>query len=135
MTIKSDWRNKIEKIKHLIAIIIAGAIEVCVVVGFVKLINYTRKLRETRYELEEVESGIYAICYRTQSSIPAQNYDVITFCSNGNIYTFDGEVSVSYTEENPYAIVEDYVNCAHGATVYIYVPKGSVKRQENAGIG
>lgn len=123
-----------KKIKHLIAIIIALVLGVCVVVGFVKLINYTREFRETRYELEEIESGIYAICYSTQSSIPAQNYAVITFCSNGNIYTFDGETNVSYTEENPYAIVEDYVNCVHGATVYIYVPKGSIEWKENVGI-
>lgn len=123
-----------KKIKHLIAIIIAWAIGACVVVGFVNLIDYAKEFRETKYELDEIESGAYAICYRTQSSIPAQNYDVITFCSKGNIYTFDGEVSVSYTEENPYAIVEDYVNCVHGATIYIYVPKGSVDWQENVGI-
>lgn len=96
---------------------------------FKKQAEYT----ENRYELEEIESGIYARYYQTVSSIPAHNYDVAEICVNGNIYTFKGIVYISYTSENPYAVVMQN-NLVNDDKVYLHVPKGTVDYRESVGI-
>lgn len=99
------------------------------VIWFKKQAEYT----ESRYDLEEIESGIYARYYQTVSSIPAHNYDVAEICISGNIYTFKGTVCISYTSENPYAVVMQN-NLVNDDKVYLYVPKGTTDYRESVGI-
>ena len=98
------------------------------------LIFICSKTTEYRYDLQEVDSGVYAIYYNTYSRVPAQNYEVITVCSNNSIYTFKGNIQISYVDTKPYAIVKQ-CNLANSDEVYIYVPKGTVAYEESVNIG
>lgn len=97
------------------------------------LIFICSKTTEYRYDLQEVDSGVYAIYYNTYSRVPAQNYEVITVCSNNSIYTFKGNIQISYVDTKPYAIVKQ-CNLANSDEVYIYVPKGTVAYEESVNI-
>ena len=96
--------------------------------------NYIQEYTENTYSLEEVEDGIYLITYKVSSSIPAENYDVAMICVNGNLLEYEGDVRVVYTENEPYCVVGSYVNRVRSDYVTVYIPKGSVKYQENVGI-
>ena len=98
------------------------------------LIFICSKTTEYRYDLQEVDSGVYAIYYNTYSRVPAQNYEVITVCSNNSIYTFKGNIQISYVDTKPYAIVKQ-CNLANSDEVYIYVPKGTFAYEESVNIG
>ena len=98
------------------------------------LIFICSKTTEYRYDLQEVDSGVYAIYYNTYSRVPAQNYEVITVCSNNSIYTFKGNIQISYVDTKPYAIVKQ-CNLANSDEVYIYVLKGTVAYEESVNIG
>ena len=98
------------------------------------LIFICSKTTEYRYDLQEVDSGVYAIYYNTYSRVPAQNYEVITVCSNNSIYTFKGNIQISYVDTKPYATVKQ-CNLANSDEVYIYVPKGTVAYEESVNIG
>lgn len=92
------------------------------------------KTTEYRYDLQEVDTGVYAIYYNTHSRVPAQNYEVVTVCCNGNIYTFKGDVQISYVDTEPYITVKQY-NLVNSDEVCIYVPKGTVAYEESVNIG
>ena len=92
------------------------------------------KHTETRYALQEIQDGTYGIFYRTVSTVPAHNYDAIQFCSNGNVYEFSGEVHITYTDVEPYAVVVEYPNIVNGDKVHLYTPMGTVMYQENVGV-
>ena len=98
------------------------------------LIFICSKTTEYRYDLQEVDSGVYAIYYNTYSRVPAQNYEVITVCSNNSIYTFKGNIQISYVDTKPYAIVKQ-CNLMNSDEVHIYVPKGTVAYEESVNIG
>ena len=98
------------------------------------LIFICSKTTEYRYDLQEVDNGVYAIYYNTYSRVPAQNYEVVTVCSNNSIYTFKGNIQISYVDTKPYAIVKQ-CNLANSDEVYIYVPKGTVAYEESVNIG
>lgn len=122
--------NLIKKNKHgIITILVIALIASAVAFFFQKQSEYT----EIRYDLEEIESGIYARYYKTHSSIPAENYEVVEICINGNLYTYDGDIFISYTSENPYVVVMQN-NLVHGNKVYLHAPKGTVEYLENVGI-
>ena len=89
---------------------------------------------ENTFQLSEVNDGVYAIYYSTHSRVPSQNYEVITVCCNGNIYTFKGSVQISYVDTEPYATVKQY-NLVNSDEVHIYVPKGTVAYEESVNIG
>lgn len=96
-------------------------------------INYANQYTENKYSLEEINEGVYAIYYTTHSNVPANNYDVITLCCNGNVYTFNGDVYISYTDNKPYANVKNY-NMVNGDKIYVYVPKGTVVYEESVNV-
>ena len=98
------------------------------------MIHYGNRSTENTYRLSEVNDGVYAIYYSTHSRVPAQNYEVITVCCDGNIYTFKGSVQISYVDTEPYATVKQY-NLVNSDEVHIYVPKGTVAYEENVNIG
>lgn len=81
---------------------------------------------ESRYELEEIENGVYVNYYQTHSSIPAQNYEVAEICVGGNIFTYRGSVNILYINGQPYAIVKQN-NLVNDDEVYLYIPKGTLQ--------
>lgn len=98
------------------------------------MIHYGNQSTENTYRLSEINEGVYAIYYNTHSRVPAQNYEVVTVCCNGNIYTFKGDVQISYVDIEPYITVKQY-NWVNSDEVYIYVPKGTVAYEESVNIG
>ena len=114
-------------------VIIIGIIS-AFVLFIVCMIHYGNQNTENTFQLSEVNDGVYAIYYSTHSRVPAQNYEVITVCCNGNIYTFKGSVQISYVDTEPYAIVKQY-NFVNTDEVHIYVPKGTVAYEESVNIG
>ena len=114
-------------------VIIIGIIS-AFVLFIICMIHYGNRSTENTYRLSEVNDGVYAIYYSTHSRVPAQNYEVITVCCNGNIYTFKGSVQISYVDTEPYATVKQY-NLVNSDEVHIYVPKGTVAYEESVNIG
>lgn len=114
-------------------VIIIGIIS-AFVLFIICMIHYGNRSTENTFQLSEVNDGVYAIYYNTHSRVPAQNYEVITVCCNGNIYTFKGSVQISYVDTEPYATVKQY-NLVNSDDVHIYVPKGTVSYEEGVNIG
>ena len=114
-------------------VIIIGIIS-AFVLFIICMIHYGNRSNENTFQLYEENDGVYAIYYNTHSRVPAQNYEVITVCCNGNIYTFKGSVQISYVDTEPYATVKQY-NLVNSDEVHIYVPKGTVAYEESINIG
>ena len=110
-------------------VIIIGIIS-AFVLFIICMIHYGNRSTENTFQLSEVNDGAYAIYYNTHSRVPAQNYEVITVCCNGNIYTFKGSVQISYVDTEPYATVKQY-NLVNSDEVHIYVPKGTVAYEKS----
>ena len=98
------------------------------------LIFICSETTEYRYDLQEVDNGVYAIYYNTYSRVPAQNYEVVTVCSNNSIHTFKGNIQISYVDTKPYATVKQ-CNLVNSDEIYICVPKGTVAYEESVNIG
>lgn len=114
-------------IKKYKSYIIAVLVVVLALFIIVRWFGKQAEYHESRYELEEIESGVYANYYQTHSSIPAQNYEVTEICVDGNIFTYRGSANVSYIDEQPYAIVKKN-NLVNDDEVYLYIPKGTLQR-------
>lgn len=100
------------------------------VTSFIKsAVSYT----ENTYQLSEIDDGTYAIYYTTHSRVPAENYEVITLCYGNSIYTLDGNVFITYTEEEPYVYIKD-TNWVHDDVIHAYVPKGTVRYEESVNV-
>ena len=115
-------------VKKILCIVVI--IAVCVL-GFNCLNNFFEKHNEYQYSLIELNDGVYAVYTNAVSNVPANNYEMITICCNGQIRTYKGYVSITYTDKEPYAIVRDYYNLVNGEEVFIYVPYGSVEFQSS----
>lgn len=113
--------------------IIAGLVIVVFGVFLCWFTYYTEQYTETTYSLSEVDDGVFAIYHTVSSNVPAKNYEVLTICCNGSVYTFKGDVSITYTDNEPYAIVRKY-NIVNGDEIHIYIPKGAVEYQANVGL-
>lgn len=97
------------------------------------LVSYGNKCEEYRYSLSELSDHTYGRYYRVSSRVPAQNYEVITLCCNGNVVTHQGDVNIFYTDQEPYAVVKSY-NVVNADEICVYVPKGTISFQENVGV-
>ena len=109
----------------IIAIILFIVTVVLLVIWGVK--NETEYV-ETKYNLFELNDGVYATYYTTHSTVPAHNYEVVTLNCDGNIYTFQGHVQITYTDNDPYVIYQKR-NIVNADRMYVYVPSGSVEFQ------
>ena len=98
------------------------------------VVHYGNQSTENTYQLSEINEGVYAIYYNTHSRVPAQNYEVVTVCCNGNIYTFKGDVHITYVYTETDIKVKQY-NLVNNDEVCIYVPKGTVVYEESVNIG
>lgn len=114
-------------------IVIIGII-VAFLLFIVCVVHYGNQSTENTYQLSEINEGVYVIYYNTHSRVPAQNYEVVTVCCNGNIYTFKGDVQISYVDTEPYITVKQY-NLVNSDEVCIYVPKETVAYEESVNIG
>lgn len=68
------------------------------------------------------------------SSIPAQNYEIITLCCDGSIRTFKGTIHISYTDGRAYVRYKNS-NLTNADVLYVYVPFGTIEYQGATGIG
>lgn len=114
-------------IKKYKSYIIAVLVVVSVLFIIVRWSENQTEYHESRYELEEIEKGVYANYYQTHSAVPAQNYEVAEICVDGNIFTYRGSINISYIDEQPYAIVKKN-NLVNDDEVYLYIPKGTLQR-------
>lgn len=124
--------NKMKKIDKPTVIIFS--IILAIVIFCAGLIYYGNQYTENRYSLSEINDGVYAIYYTTHSRVPAQNYEVVTLNCNGNIRTYRGNVSISYTNAEPYVNVR-ISNMVNADKIYVYVPQGTVAYEESVNIG
>lgn len=118
-----ETKKAIIKVIALVAIILIP-IATCIVI-----IYPNNHMESETVQLDELSNGIYAIYYTTHSGIPAQNYEVVTINCNGNIQTFKGKVTISYTNYSPYAEINSYKYLVNADKIHIYVPQGSVEYQ------
>jgi hypothetical protein len=126
-------RNKIlKKINKPTVIMIGFFILFFILIGY--LIYYGNQYTEHRYTLSEIDDGVYAVYYNTYSRVPAQNYEVITVCCEGNIYTFKGDVYISFTDTDPYIKVKSF-NIVNSDEIYVYIPKNTLSYEEGINIG
>lgn len=109
------------------------AIVILIVIAVSLVVVKKAEYHESSYSLEEIKSGIYARYYQTVSTVPAHNYDVVEICADGNIRTYKGYVSITYTSESPYAVVMQN-SLVNDDKVYLYVPKGTVEYGESVGV-
>lgn len=121
--------NKSNKESDSMPVIIAIILLIVTVVSFVIWgVKSETEYVETKYSLSELNDGVYAVYYTTHSDAPAHNYEVITLNCNGNIYTFQGHVQITYTDDDPYVIYQNR-NIVNADRMYVYVPSGSVEFQ------
>ena len=121
--------NKIDKQTAIITAIIFAIVVFCI-----GMIHYGNQYTESKYSLSELNEGVYAIYYNTHSRVPADNYEVVTVNCNGNIRTYKGYVSISYTNTEPYVSVRNS-NWVNADKIYVYVPQGTVSYEESVNIG
>lgn len=104
----------------------------CVFIGC--LIHHGNQHTEHEYALSELSSGVYGVYSVVSSSIPAQNYEMITLCCNGNICTFKGNVNIQYTDAvKPYVVWHNY-NTVNSDDIWVYVPYGTIEFQKGVGV-
>ena len=106
----------------LLANLIVGGIVCCGIWVYECETQY----QEYTYTLEELEEDVYGIYQTVVSSIPAQNYTMITICCDGNVKTIKGVIQICYTEERPKITIKDY-NCYKNDEAVLYVPNGSIE--------
>ena len=92
--------------------------------------EYSTYNNTVEYSLTELGDGIYGYYNAVTSSIPAENYEMIVLCLNGQIYTLKGDVNIHYTDNERKLIWTD-VNVVHGDTFEVYVPSGSIEMRPN----
>lgn len=112
--------------------IIAFILIILVFLAIIRWFGNQAEYHESRCELEEIEGGIYAMYYQAVSTVPAHNYDVVEICVNGNMRTYKGYVSITYTDETPYVVIMQN-NLVNDDKVFLYVQKGTVEYKESVG--
>lgn len=101
----------------------------------VSLVSYGNKCTEHKFQLSEIQDGIYCAYNNVVSSIPAHNYDIVTLCCNGQIRTFKGSVNIIYTNSDPYVFYKNYNHRVNADILDVYIPFGSVEYQGITGVG
>ena len=119
-----------KKTKNMTATILIMLILVGALLYFVYYASWSE---EVSYELQNIDDdGNYAIYHTVSSSIPADNYEVAYVCFNDTIHTLRGNVSITYTNDNP-RIDITWTHLVYGDDYNLYVPKGSVIYEGNVG--
>lgn len=129
MKVRMDKQNK----TFLGSMITAAAAILLSSIFVIAIIKNSTEYEENTYNLSELNNGIYAIYYNVHSSIPADNYEVVTVNCNNSICTFKGHVYINYTEDNHYITYQNY-KIVNADKIYLYVPTGSVEYQSGVTI-
>lgn len=130
-------KSKIGKMSKIdiIGITIILIIIACVSIFFAWAHKNNTQYEPLEYSLVELNDNVYGILTQVSSSIPGQNYEMITLCCSGNIYTFKGTVEIQYTDAvQPYVKVHDY-NIVNADKIWVYVPAGTIEFQRGVGVG
>lgn len=115
---------------HLITIVVI--LVFCLCIG--ALVSYGNRHTEHEYKLYELSDGVYGMYTVVSSSIPAQNYEMITLCCNGSVYTFKGNINIQHTDTvEPYVVWHNY-NIVNGDDIWVYVPHGTIEFQKGVGV-
>ena len=108
-----------------------------IIAGFIVFMCWSNSYGESsvtkEYSLNELDDGIYGIYTVVTSSIPAQNYEMITLCVNGVVCTFKGNVNIHYS--NKCRLVWEDKNYINSDILDIYVPSGTIEYSQSVGIG
>lgn len=131
LNIKVEVLN--EDSKKIMVYVLSICIAFIVIYSVVDYLRKQSEYHESKYELEEIENGIYARTYHTVSTIPAHNYDVIEICIKGKVCTYKGTVNITYTSENPYVVIMQN-NFVNDDKVFAYVPKDTIDYRESVGV-
>lgn len=105
---KGDFMKKF--LKTIIPIIV-------IVAALILFLNWANKTEKYECEIEEIQSGIYARYQSTASSIPADNYEIITVCINGQLITYEGNVEFIFVENENKIKVTEKPNIVHSDTL------------------
>ena len=126
----------IKDISKIIVFTLAGTIIIGGIISFSMWIydcetNYT----EYTYNLEELDKDVYGIYQTVVSAIPAENYEIMLVCYNGNIRKFKcSTVEILYTEEIPKITIKDYKQYKKDEII-LYVPSGGIEIQGTMYLG
>lgn len=112
----------------LIAVLVLGLLSPVIYV--IHCLSYKETLE---YNLYEINDGIYGYYNIVSSSIPAQNYEVITLYFGG-VYTLKGDVNIHYTNERP-RLVWEKTKIVNGDTIDVHVPYNSIEIRPNMTVG
>lgn len=118
--------NKITVVVIVISLLLVGLLT--------SLIVYGNQHTEHEYTLYEIQDGVYGTYSTVVSSIPAQNYTIITLCCDGAIRTFKGTVHINYTNGEAYAKHRNS-NTVNADELWVYVPFGTIEYHGTIGIG
>jgi hypothetical protein len=125
----------IKDIAKIIVFTLVGTLIVGGIISFVMWVyNNNTKYDELEYALEEIEDGVYGYYGVTVSSIPAQNYQMITVYYGGSMRTLKGDIQICYTSGEPKIYIKDY-NIVNADDIIVYVPKGTIINTGTTGIG
>lgn len=110
---------------------------IVIAVALILFFNWANKTEKYECEIEEIQSGIYVRYQSTVSCVPAQNYEIVTVCINGQLITYKGSVKFIFTKnENENKIeVTEKPNMVHNNKVIVYTSKDSVEYLGIVGIG
>lgn len=112
-----------------VCILIIAIVFYCVsCMGYVHECHTYNKTFE--YTLTELSDGVYGYYNAVTSNIPAENYEMIVLCLNGQIYTLKGDVNIHYTDGECKLIWND-VKLVNGDTYEVYVPSGTIEMRPN----
>ncbi|MBQ8043471.1 MAG: hypothetical protein IJ272_04905 [Clostridia bacterium] len=126
--------NKINK-SNVIVITIIVAIIAFSVILFLWIHKNNTEYEVREYSLVELNDGVYGTLTQVSSRAPAYNYEMITLCCDGNVYTFKGNVEIQYTDSvKPSAKVHDY-NIINSDKIWVYVPAGTIEFEKGVGVG
>lgn len=126
---KQKLKDVLECINFFIAVALIFLILYLVVV------NYMDKSVQHEYTLSPISDETYAVYYKVHSNVPANNYEVITFCVNEEMCTYTGEVHVSFVKDGFHATVKEYIHSTYRDEIWVYIPYSSLSYRENIHLG
>lgn len=118
-----------------IIIIIAAAVIAANVIGIKTFWDWANKIEKYECEIEEIQNEIYVRYQSTVSRVPAQNYEIITVCVNGQLITYKGSVEFIFTENENKIEVTEKPNMVRNDKVIVYTSKDSVEYMGTIEIG
>ena len=114
--------RKNRKLWHTLKIIILVAAIALILPKCVGYLFY-KEVRE--YDLTELENSTYVYYQRVVSTVPAENYDLVTVNANGRYLTLDGDVIIRTSDSCRMTWTD--INVVHADDIVLYVPNGTVK--------